>query len=625
MNELTGILFYAIFLLNGQAVSRLVFHKKRPAIRLWLGTVIGQVLITILPALWAFGFGFTRTAQYMALLTLLPIGAVTIVLIRKKQIIPLDSSWKEEKSLLTLLPLFAVGIYLFYTHTLLEIDGGLYVGQSTFGDLAMHVGFVTSLTEQGFFPPQYSILPGTPIGYPFLCDSISATFHVLGGSLRFSMLLPAIIAYGLVLVGVYFFFENWLKDPKASVLASWLFFVGGGLGFAYFFDLLSGNPENLTRIFTDFYTTPTNYAEKGMLWVNPIADMLIPQRATLFGWSLLFPALFLLRSAVFEGEKENFLPLAALAGCMPLVHTHSFLALGILSAFYLLTDLWGGMDREKCKGWLMYGGIVLLLAFPQLFAFTFRQSEGFLRWHLNWANATDNYFWFYLKNLGLFFLLLPVSFLNLDKKERRFYFGSLLLWAVAETIQFQPNTYDNNKLLFVWFAFTCGITSLVLGKLYRSLKDIKGRRWIAAAVLALFFTSGLLTLGREAVSRYQLFSPSEVRAAQYIRENTEPDAYFLTATNHNNLVATLSGRNIHCGSSVYVYFIGLDYRQREAEVTKLYTDSAEHFPRLAEQFGIDYVLFTSYEREIPGCDEVYFQQMYPVFYHDADVTIYKIT
>ena len=48
------------------------------------------------------------------------------------------------------------------------------------------------------------------------------------------------------------------------------------------------------EIFTGFYKTPTNLGDKGIRWVNVIADMLLPQRATLFGWAVLFAALFLL-------------------------------------------------------------------------------------------------------------------------------------------------------------------------------------------------------------------------------------------------------------------------------------------------------------------------------------------
>ena len=69
---------------------------------------------------------------------------------------------------------------------------------------------------------------------------------------------------------------------------------------------------------------------------------------------------------------------------------------------------------------------------------------------------------------------------------------------------------------------------------------------------------------------YELFSADEVAAAEYIKENTAPDALFLTDDNHDNAVAVLTGRNIVCGSSSYLYFHGLDYtyQQQTAEISK---------------------------------------------------------
>ena len=58
--------------------------------------------------------------------------------------------------------------------------------------------------------------------------------------------------------------------------------MGSGFGFVYFLK----DAATFKGIFTGFYTTPTNYTTKNIVWVNPIVDLLIPQRATLFGWAV---------------------------------------------------------------------------------------------------------------------------------------------------------------------------------------------------------------------------------------------------------------------------------------------------------------------------------------------------
>jgi len=123
----------------------------------------------------------------------------------------------------------------------------------------MHLSFITSISVQKTFPPNYSLLPGTPLGYPFLCDSVSSTFYTLGASLRIAAMLPALYAFLVVVLGVYCFFDEWFKNTRVFCAATYLFFIGGGLGFAYLFNnkqLLAGEGINRWQeMLEGFYTT----------------------------------------------------------------------------------------------------------------------------------------------------------------------------------------------------------------------------------------------------------------------------------------------------------------------------------------------------------------------------------
>jgi len=518
-----------------------------------------------------------------------------------------------------------LSLFLLYTHTLLPgADGSLHTGQSTYGDMPMHLGFITSISEQVSFPPYYSILPKTSVGYPFLCDEVSSVLYTLGMPLRFAYMLPSAFALCAVLMGGYFFFRQWLKDGRKTALAFFLFFVGGGFGIYYFLRGSLQNPSNFTRIFTAFYETPTNYVEENIKWVNPIADMLIPQRATLFGWALLFACLFLLYRAAFEGEERYFLPLGILAGCLPLVHTHSFLALGIISVVLLVLSIKrNGFRWRTLRPWAVYGITALLLSMPQLLLFTFRQSseKGFLRFGFNWANDGDNYFWFYIKNIGLPYLLIIPALIKADKNSRRLYAGGLAILIICEFIIFQPNPYDNNKLLYVWHLLTCGLVAGYMVDLYDRMKKFRVIR-VAAAVLAIAVCtiSGTLTLAREAVSDYVLFNADEVALSEYIIDNTAPDAKFLTATNHDNAVAALTGRDIVCGSGSYLYYHGLDYYEQTAAVEEMYERPSA---KLLTTWGVDYVLIGSYERKNYDVDSAWFAANCDEVFRSGKLILYK--
>ena len=445
--------------------------------------MLGLLLLTWLPSLFAFVIGFTWVAQLLSAVLAVALAGGCLYFAHRKNPRLFRGFQKRDLGFLwVVVPLFAIGAYLFHTHIILPTENGLSVGQVTYGDLAMHLGFISSIAEQGIFPPQYSIFPGHTVNYPFLCETSASSLAVLGATLRQAYLITALYAYLLVLIGAWFFFREWLKTNRRASLATILFFLGSGFGFAYFFDLakhgaslntlLGGNyPTNFAWLLNGFYDTPTNLPTVGLRWVNPIVDMFVPQRATLFGWAFLFPCLGLLHGYVFSDKRKNILPLGLIAGALPLIHTHSFLALGIISAVYFISDLIFRFDKKRLILWLLYAGIACLLGMPQLFGFAFRQASesGMVQLHWNWANEADSYLWFYLKNLGWLFVLLPIAFFALSKRDRRVYLAPALLWLLAETLVFQPNNYDNNKLLFVWFAYTCGLVAKLLDVGYRKL------------------------------------------------------------------------------------------------------------------------------------------------------------
>ncbi len=179
-----------------------------------------------------------------------------------------------------LLPVAAVTLFLLHTHVLHKVTGTLHTGQSCYGDMPMHLGFIRYIAQSGEFPPRYPLLGGAHrFGYPLLCETVSSVFLLLGGgsahrlpaadAARLSLGVRHVLAAGPPCDG---------SAAKAS-LAFYLFFMGSGFGFVYF---LGSAARDFAGIFTGFYTTPTNFVEKNIVWVNPIADLLIPQRATLW-------------------------------------------------------------------------------------------------------------------------------------------------------------------------------------------------------------------------------------------------------------------------------------------------------------------------------------------------------
>ena len=118
-------------------------------------------------------------------------------------------------------------------------------------------------------------------------------------------------------------------------------------------------------------------------------------------------------TAVFTRRRIDFrktLLLGLWAGMLPMVNTHCFLALGLLSLGWYASMICpfclahGVSGDPRWLVWALYGSLAVLIAAPQLYAWTFRQAVGnkrFVRPLFNWVNGErgmlDGCFWFYMR------------------------------------------------------------------------------------------------------------------------------------------------------------------------------------------------------------------------------------
>ena len=618
MGNVLSLLYMGAFLAAGAGLARRLVPHSDVQERLVFASAFATALLAGLPALAALVFGFTLPAALAALAVAaavagwgwLPAGGTAM------------GKGVEKGFWLCVLPAAALTGWLLFTHTLYLKDGAYWCGQSTYGDLPMHLALIQALAQQGDFPPGFSLLAGqTVAGYHYLCESVSSVFLLLGSGLKMACLLPEFAALPAVFGGAWLLAKHLLKSAGAASLAFWLFFMGSGFGFVYF---LGGEKGNFTRIFTAFYETPTNYVQENIRWVNPIVDLLVPQRATLFGWALLFPALALLAAFALENRRRLWPAIALLAAPLPLTQTHAALALvlicGVLFVRQLLTD----RSRAALLPWLALAAVCAVMWLPQMLGEILPGVQGgerFLRLSFNWANEGDNYFWFYIKNIGVVYLLLIPAFLAAGKALRWFYGGGLVILLLSEFVVFQPNDYDNNKLLFVWHLLGCILVAGLLCRLAKKLPKRAAGAALAGVLVFLATFGSVLTVGRELVSEYQQFSADAIAAGEWAKEETDPHALFLTGTQHINAVASLAGRTVLCGSPSYLYYHGLNYGEQQAAAKAMYeTPSAA----LLEEWGVDYVVFSGFERSEFAADESWYQSNCTEVFRQGEYVIYQV-
>ena len=691
IGNITAVLYYMFFVISGIIIMFRLLNSQKLSImfKCLLGSVFGTLEFQWMPIIFAFFMDFTVNAHICALVIQVLVFILVILKTNREQGFintykkPIE--WKrflwENPASIIIFASFVIFAYCLNTHTiLLNSDGSLHTGQATYGDMNMHIGFITSIAKQHTFPPEYSIYPGIKLAYPFLSDSISSSLYLLGASLRVAYIIPMLVAVMQVFCGFYCFIKFWFKKGSVAFIAFILFFYDGGFGFIHFL-----NKVNFSKNFTEFYFTPTSIGDYNYRWAQIIANMLIPQRATLFGWAVLFPLLAFLYYAKENRSIKSFLIAGIMAAGLPMIHTHSFLALGIICVVWLFWDMYKEKEsylllklagiiwvvfffllrmyndktgliekngfiimivglgiiavlfvkeivscfkNSTIKSYIQTWGVflipVILFAFPQLLFWTFGQAsgDGFLRSHFNWSNANDNYFIFYLKNIGITFLIFFPAWVSAKKKELQTASPMLLIFFIAELVVFQPNEYDNNKLLFVAFVFMCGIVSDFVIKLFEKNWNIILKGALAVSLLFVGVFSSSMTIARECVSDYELYSKAQVDAAEYIEKNTAEKAVFLTGDNHNNAVAALTGRSIVCGADTFLYYHGINTAERKNEVANMYADPVGN-KELYKKYNVSYIFVSDVET---GEFQINFEglgQIAEKVYDAQNVVIYK--
>ena len=306
IGNITAVMYYMFFVISGIIIMFRLLNSQKLSImfKCLLGSVFGTLEFQWMPIIFAFFMDFTVKAHICALVIQVLVFILVILKTNREQgfinTYKKTIEWKrffwENPASIIIFASFVIFAYCLNTHTiLLNSDGSLHTGQATYGDMNMHIGFITSIAKQHTFPPEYSIYPGVKLAYPFLSDSISSSLYLLGASLRVAYIIPMLVAVMQVFCGFYCFIKFWFKKGSVAFIAFILFFYDGGFGFIHFL-----NKVNFSKNFTEFYFTPTSIGDYNYRWAQIIANMLIPQRATLFGWAVLFPLLAFLYYA-----KEN--------------------------------------------------------------------------------------------------------------------------------------------------------------------------------------------------------------------------------------------------------------------------------------------------------------------------------
>lgn len=162
-----GVIYYLLFLIIGFIYSSMFFKEKDIYYKLWSGLVFGNIILMagIIP--FALIFKFTYISHILLLITaIIPIVVLGIkhkdvvqsifsektVYLKKHLVCKENVVISNKIFLFLIIPVTLLICLLMVNHILAPYaNGAVSSGQSTYGDLQMHLGFVTSIAEQNHF------------------------------------------------------------------------------------------------------------------------------------------------------------------------------------------------------------------------------------------------------------------------------------------------------------------------------------------------------------------------------------------------------------------------------------------------------------------------------------------
>jgi len=517
---------------------------------------------------------------------------------------------------------FFVFLYLHYTHYLEPKSDGLYSGGGTWGDIAIHLSIITSFVENSNSKIEYPVYLGVPLTYNFMVDFATAAWVAGGLAIRDAFVLMGVILSISSFLLFYFLAKNITRNSNIAIVATLLVLFTGGLGFIYF---LEDKTSNLSQ-FRDY----TNYPEKGINFWNLVGSILLPQRAYMAGFAVVFLIInSLWRWFDRKANPKELIFSALIMGLLPLFNWHIFLSVGIVSFILFLIDLFLEKKKlnfisERLRLWIIFFSIVTIFSLPQVF-WTFSQvidnvGKSFLALQLGWVAKDQNWLLFWIFNLGFLFVLSLPAFILAERKLKIFYLPFAALFFIANIFRFQPWDMDNLKIFYMWIPLNSILIASLLYSLFK--KGIPYKIFFFAIVL-ISISSGFLSVARETQLSWMLFDNQDIELASWVRENTPKDSIFLTSSHHNHFVPTLAGRKIVMGYEGWLWVYGINYDQRKNDVEELFSGTPESL-NMVQKYNVDYIVIGPKETSMFSINDSFFLENFEVVKQQKDVRIFKI-
>ena len=477
---------------------------------------------------------------------------------------------------------------------------GVTSGGSNWSDLGVHLSIAETLNAGANFPPEVPYFAGAPLVYHWFADFHAAILAEAAGAFA----IPAMVAQSSVLAAALTLLVAALARAlvggrhrrRVAVLAAVLVAFGGGLGYIRFIgDLTATGRAPGELIAASSYDNQWLTGWPYFRVPSVMGTGLLAHRATTAGLPMLVATLLLLirglpaagRLAAGAHDRPWLIGLAGLTGALLApFHFFFFPVVPLLALAWVVTAR-RAFDRVAIRNATAFLG-PYLLALPFVVAPALQASgSGAVRWVTIWPSAPREdglaaVAFFYVTNLGVPFILALVALAMPRLRARAFLAVWVIgLFAIPNLVQVSVIDFDMNKY---FQAMWIGVAILAAWLI---------RTWpapLVAGILLLSVPSPLLVAGWTATSNLQVLTAAELDAAEWVRDNTPPDAVFVT-DGWVNALTDPAGRRRLTTFGPYIANLGYAPDRRIGDVVAIYCGGdPELSADLMRRYGATYVV-----------------------------------
>ncbi len=502
------------------------------------------------------------------------------------------------------------------------------------GDGALHFTMGSALAFRDLFLTQSPLLVNAPFRYPLAVNFISAVLIRFGVPFFSAFTVPSFFYCVFFIVALFIFYREYFNSEVVAFVSGFVYLLNGGFGFFYFF----GDVANSLAPWHTLFYPPTQYTyntASDLQWHSIIDSMIIRQRSFQLGFPIALVVLLLVMNSFKRNKSAPALSTIFLAailwGLLSIVHTHSFLAVGIILGCWAFGSL--ALDRDanwtrRLAMWALLPSVALIVAAPFLLRYSLISGGSAMLWKPGWyANTFRTWISFWLMNWGLtpIVALIGVALWIREqpsKKERlRMLFWFLpfaSLFAIVNLVQLHRWIWDNTKLL-VWASVgISGLAGFVIVRLYE-----RRHRTVSILLFIVLILSGFLDTYRTLIpslNSNQMYSAEELALGRWARENTPVNSIWLSAPYHYNWAFNLTGRQPVMTYDGWLWSHGYNYLQIQNDVKELFAHPEKS--DLFKEYGISYIVMGPREKQMMGANNDAFAKIFTIAIKSENYTVY---